>query len=198
MAKQHHVIYLPGIGDHRPRGQDAIIKKWKLYGLNAHYFFINWIDKEPFAPKLKRMVELVDDLAAKGHTVSLVGISAGASAAVNVYCERPDKISGVVFICGKLTGSRKINPNYYRNNPAFYDSLEQAQKSLEKLSADDKKKMLSLHAIFDEVVYTRYTKVPGIASRTVPSFLHIPTIFLAITIYKNLTINFLKWRAKTA
>ena len=158
----------------------------------SHYNAVGWADGEAFTPKLARISKLVDELYSQGNAVSLVGISAGGGAALNAYMERRDKITGVVFICGKIIGFSNVNPNYFKANPAFRESLLLTQQNLEKLNAKDKAKMLSIHPIFDETVPVAVTKIPGVKSRLMPTVLHIPSIFLAITVYKRLFINFLK------
>ncbi len=195
MAKPHYVIYITGLGDQRPLYQPQLINHWKKLGLTPHYFAVGWADGETFAPKLDRICKLVDELYQKG-SVSLVGISAGAGAALNAYMERRDKICGVVFICGKLIGYDNVNPNYFSQNPAFSESLRLTQQNLTKLSDEDKAKMLSVHPLFDEVVPVPATKIPGVRNRLLLSALHVPSIFLALTIYKRISLNFLKQRAE--
>ncbi|MDB5161365.1 MAG: hypothetical protein JWO96_745 [Candidatus Saccharibacteria bacterium] len=195
MAKEHHIIYLPGLGDHDSRlknGQKALLKKWEKAGVTTHFQPINWADGELFEPKLQRVNTLIDELASKSHRISLVGVSAGASAAVNVYTQRKSEISGIVYICGKLMGSINIDPKYYRRNPAFRGSLSQAQINIKKLTREDKEQMLSLHPFFDEVVAIEDTKVPGVITKTIPFFFHAPTIFAVLSFYKRVPIDFLK------
>lgn len=195
MTKNHQIIYIPGIGDHNDHGQKRILRTWIRSGIKAHYLEIGWADGEAFESKLKRTVKLVDELYKQNGQISLVGVSAGAGAAINVYMKRPEKISGIVFVCGKILDTKHVNPRYYMKNPAFRQSLQLTQQNLEKLTQKDKNKMLSLHAIYDNVVYTKYSKIQGVASRTLFSIFHVPTIFLAITIYQILIINFLKRRS---
>ena len=97
----HQVIYVTGLGDDRSYGQITILKSWRLWGLKPHYFPFKWADKEPFEPKFQRLLAKIDDLSTDGNYVSLVGVSAGASAVLNAYAERKN-LTGVVCICGKI------------------------------------------------------------------------------------------------
>jgi pimeloyl-ACP methyl ester carboxylesterase len=192
MAKDHHVIYITGLGDQKPLYQPQLINKWQKLGVIPYYSAVGWADGQTFAPKLARICKLVDDLYAQNGVVSLVGISAGAGAALNVYMERKNKISGLVFICGKIVGLDNVNPRYFKQNPAFRESLELTQQNLIKLTPKDKAKMLSIHPIYDQTVPIAATQVPGVKSRRIISIFHVPSIFLAITLYKRATLNFLK------
>ena len=193
MANVLHIIYITGLGDQKPNYQPQIIKQWEKFGVVPHYFAVGWSDGEGFEPKLKRLCGLIDELSGQGR-VSLVGVSAGAGAALNAYVERKDKTSGVVFICGKIIGYDSVNPRYFRENPAFDESLALTQRNLEKLTEKDKSKMLSVRPIYDETVPIPATMIPGVESRLIISAFHIPSIFLALTIYKRGFLNFLKSR----
>ncbi|MBI2588883.1 hypothetical protein HYW35_01585 [Candidatus Saccharibacteria bacterium] len=198
VSRLHHVIYLPGIGDHRPWGQDKIIKLWRIFGVRAQFHIIGWADGEAFEPKLERIGALVDKLAAGGNQVSLVGVSAGASAALNTYMIRKDKIAGVVYVCGKIRNLRGVNLSYYIKNPAFKQSLIMSDANVAKLQSADKHKMLDIRAQFDNIVFSRPTIVPGIRIKKMPIFGHIPGILMAITLYSPVISYFLKKRAKEA
>ncbi|MBX4201372.1 alpha/beta hydrolase [Candidatus Saccharibacteria bacterium] len=195
MGKTHHVIYIPGIGDHKPEIQIKLLSRWNKPDFQVHFFRLVWNDDEKFSSKLARLTKIIDELYEENGQVSLVGVSAGAGAALNAYIERPEKISGVVYICGKIIGLKNVGQAYFEKNPPFFDSLELTQNNLQKLSAQDKAKMLSLKPIFDETVPVNVTKIPGVASRTLFSLFHVPSIFLALTIYKPMSVNFLKDRA---
>lgn len=189
------MIYITGLGDQKPVYQPQIINLWKKFGVTPHYSPVGWADGEAFRPKLDRFCHQVDELSAGGNTVSLVGISAGAGAALNVYMERKDKINSVVFICGKIVGFTNVNPNYFSKNPAFRESLQLTQENLPKLTPADKLKMLSVHPLYDQTVPIAVTKIPGVKSKLIISVLHIPSIFMAITIYRRVFLKFLIKRA---
>ena len=189
---KNHIIYLPGIGDHKPYYQPQIISLWKNFNVIAHYHPVIWRGSEDFAPKLDRIVKLVDELHSEGHRVSLVGVSAGATAAFNTYMKRPGKISRVVYVCGKLRRPESVGEQYYRINPAFKQSLERVQGQIDKLAPADTNKMLSLKPLFDETVPVADTLLPGVRNWRMLSVWHIPSIFLGITAYSPIICNFIK------
>ncbi len=190
------VIYLPGLGDHRRWFQDKLIKLWRLFGLNAEYQSVGWADDEPFEDKLKRIVDKIDELASDGHKVALVGVSAGASAAHNAYSLRRDKISAVVFICGKVKGTDNINPNYFKQNPAFRDSIFASDRALQTATEADKSKMLYLYCVRDKTVGPQYNRIKGIGDRKIFGLGHISGIFITLILHGRMIAKFIKNRSK--
>lgn len=194
MSKQHHVIYLPGLGDQRPLAQPGILKFWRLFGISAQFQSIGWADGEAFEPKLKRIINKIDELSAQGTKVSLVGISVGAGAALNAYMQRKEKISGVVFVCGVLKNSKNVNSSYFLKNPAFKDSLLISETAAGKLTNEDKAKMLNMRGLVDNKVLAGDNMIEGVKSKKILAIGHIPAIFVAITFYSPKIAGFLKSR----
>ena len=192
MVSKNHIIYLPGIGDHKPYYQPQIINLWKKFDVVAHYHPVIWRGHENFAPKLDRILELVDELHSQGHRVSLVGVSAGATAAFNTYMKRPEKIAKVVYVCGKLRRPESVGERYYRINPSFKQSLELVQTKIDKLNSEDVAKMLSLKPLYDQTVPVADTVLPGVRNWRMLSLWHIPSIFMGITAYSPIICNFIK------
>ncbi len=194
MAKEHHVIIVRGLGDHRlMRSQwNFITKLWGLFGVKVHVFTPGWADGKSFAPKLKRLTDQVDYLTGQGFLVSLVGISAGASAAINAYVSNRDKIHKVVFICGKIHSPDKVNARYFIENPAFKDSLDLSTANSQKLGAIDQQKILYMHALSDMTVPPGLNKLAGVQTKAVIAFGHILGIAVAVTFYSRTICRFLK------
>ncbi len=196
MKTLHHVIYLPGLGDEKANGQDKILRLWRIFGLKVHYFKIGWADGEPFEPKLERILELVDSLAESYGEVSVIGTSAGASAAINAFEKRTEQIASVVCICGKLRNPQTISKERYIVNPAFEGSIKTLSTSLEGLSDKDKQKILSIRPLIDEVVTPRDTYIDGAKSKIIPSFGHVASIVYALTIGSFGISRFIKRQSK--
>lgn len=192
----HHILYIPGFGDHNSTTQLKILKKWNKFGVKTHFITINWADNEPFEAKLGRVLEQIDELNKPGNKISLVGVSAGGSMAINAYMTRKDKISGVVFICAKLRNPEGVNASYFRKNPAFRKSVFMAGANVDKLTESDKAKMMTIHSFFDGLIPLRDSQIPSVKNQTLPVLFHVPTIFFATTLFKRTTISFLKTRAE--
>lgn len=189
---KHHVIYIPGLGDHRALGQDKIIKLWRLFGLRVHYCPVSWADGQKFTPKLEKLTHKVKSLTSQGFSVSLVGVSAGASAALNLYMHNKDKIHKVVFIAGKIKDPTNVNPRYFSRNPAFKDSLYLSDTNYKKLTAQDKQKMIYMHGLVDGTTPPKNNQVPDIRSKTILAVGHIDAIFKAITFYAPFIARYIK------
>jgi predicted peptidase len=169
-----------------------VISRWNKRGIVPIFQEIGWANDEPYESKFERITKNIDKLIKQGHKVSLVGVSAGATMAINVYSAKKSKIAKVVFICGKINRPEKVREAYFNKNPAFKKSLEAAAINLQKLDKTDRAKMLSLHPIVDGVVAVRDTHLHGAKNKTVFSAGHAFTILLVLSLYKRMVINFIK------
>jgi predicted peptidase len=189
----HHVIYLPGVGDHKNAAiQIKALKKWKKFGLEAHFHHINWHDNEAFKDKKDSVLKLIDELYSFDKSVSVVGVSAGASMAMNVYAERKNQIKSVVFICGKINNSATLGKDYKQRNPRLFESVSESEKTAGKLTAYDKAKMLTIQPVYDGVVAAADGRISGTAHRKIFAVFHAAAIYLSITAYRRISINFIK------
>ena len=192
MPKTHHVIYLPGLGDPRQREQHIINTIWKTLQIHVHYHPLHWTDSRSFEFKLKEIVALIDDLNNSGYTVSLVGVSAGASAALNTFAMRKDAVNAVVCICGKINNPETISDRTYQKNPSFKKSLALLSDSLETLDHQDRKKVLSLRPLYDGVVPISDTYIEGATNTRIPSIGHAISVAYADTIGSFQIARFIK------
>lgn len=187
----HHVIYVPGLGDDKTYGQDSAVRGWEKYGLSGHYFPIGWADGESFEPKLKRLLDKIDGLLHDGYLVSLVGVSAGASAVLNAYAQRPS-VHGVVLISGKVQRTHLIGGQIFSANPAFKGSAYMLKDSLKSLTPNRISRIMSIHPLRDGRVPVKDTLIPGSVEKTVPVIGHLFSIFYTVTFRGKLIADFLK------
>lgn len=193
----HSIIYVPGLGDNHFKGQQVLISTWRLWGVRPHMVRMVWDEGDAFAPKLQKLLAKIDELHSKGHKVSLVGASAGASAVLNAFAVRKDKVSGVVCIAGKINNPEGIGSGYRRRSPAFVDSAYQVQPSLDTLDFEnDRTRIQSRYAVFDPVVPMRDSEVVGGNNKTVPTVGHSVTIATQLLLGAPFFIRFLKKSAK--
>lgn len=186
------VIYVPGLGDHRTRGQRLAARFWRLYGVRSEVILMHWRTKEPFETKLARLLARIDQLHQQGYQISLVGVSAGASAVINAFALRQTELHRVVCICGKLRRPETISPNTYRRNPAFAESMQVLPDSLDHIPKKARKRICSIKPLADELVPPEDTTITGAQAKTIISFGHAPSIGLAVTLYWPLVMKFLK------
>lgn len=189
---KHAVIYIPGLGDARVSGQLLAIKTWNLYGVHAELFQKNWIDGERFEPKFLRLLSRIDELVEQGYAVSIVAVSAGASAAINAYAARPDTIHSVVCIAGEINGRDRMHPSVYRKNPAFRDSMHMIEASLTRITPAMRRRILSRRGVLDISVTANDSILPGAINQVVPTMGHIITIATQILFGAPSFIQFIK------
>lgn len=189
---QHHVIYVPGIGDDLYRVQSSVIKLWRLQGVYPHFHAMPWLGSEVYEVKFQHLLELVNKLVDEGCRVSLVGASAGASAVLNAYAERPDRIAGVSYICGKINHPETVSERTYAANPAFKTSVEVLQGNLIKLSVASKSRVRSYYSLVDRSVPYEDTRIPGVEERALPAVRHGFAILYAITLGSPHLLSYLK------
>lgn len=196
MAAKHTVIYVPGLGDARVRGQRLLFSSWLLWRVQPVLFRMNWADGE-FAPKFQRLLGLIDSYHDAGHRVSLVGSSAGASAVINAFAVRKDALCGVVCICGKLNNPENIGKDIRRDNPAFVESAYMVQHSLDALDFDaDRSRIQSRYALFDPIVPKEDSVIAGADNRMVPTIGHATSIASQMLFGAPFFVKFLQQRSK--
>ena len=190
---RHYVIYVPGIGDNIWHIQSTAVHGWRLRGVRGHFYAMPWVSREPFDAKFARLLVRIDKLSQKG-TVSLVGASAGASAVMNAYLERRDKIHKIALICPKLHHPESVSAETYANNPGFRDSMERLQPRLAKLTAADRARMRIYYSPVDRTVRHADSSLEGVAEYRLPHFKHSYAIVYAITVGAGSMLRFLKQR----
>lgn len=181
MAFSHSVIYVPGIGDDKWRVQGVLVWLWFVYGVHGHVHEMPWTGQGEYSPKHAALLALIDKCLEQGHRVSLVGASAGASAVINAYVERRDKISSVAIICGKINEPETISESFYNRNVAFKESMYELQDSLKKLTPQDKAKFRNYYTPGDQTVPYVCSFMPGIEEVRLPSMRHGQAILYIIS-----------------
>jgi len=192
LMSEHHVIYVPGLGDAKMHGQALVVKLWRLFGMRGHVVPMWWATGKALEPKLKRLLDKVDELVAAGHEVSLVGSSAGASAVLLAFAQRHSHISGVVCICGKIQHPETINPMYFKVNPAFKTALEELQDVLPTLAPAVRYRIMSIHPLRDDQVPPADTIIRGAREKTIWTSGHVFSIAVALTLFAPSIMRFLK------
>lgn len=190
----HHVIYVPGLNDGR-KGYELFIKWWNIFGVVAHVHRVGWHDDEiVFEPKLKRLVAEINGYLSNGDKVSLVGGSAGGSAVLNALLEQP-KITAVVNLCGRLRAGDEVFPSLglaARNSSSFKDSVLMFERREPQMTMEQRRKVLTLSPIWDEVVPKSTVSLDGATNKILPSVEHMLSGVLGMTLLFPLVINFIR------
>jgi hypothetical protein len=180
-SKKHHVIYVPGIRDDLYKFQSTAIKAWRLYGVRGHCHEMPWLGNESYDLKFQRLLDLIDELSARGDKVYLIGVSAGAGAVINAYMERGSVVEAVACVCPKINRTQTVSPRMLDRNPAFRESLAVLQANLTKLSEADKAKISCHFSPADKSVPHRDTVIPGVQEYRMPPFSHFFSILYSVT-----------------
>ncbi|MBU1886074.1 hypothetical protein KKE34_05745 [Patescibacteria group bacterium] len=176
----------------------AATNHWRKQGLEPIIHPIGWHDGEDsFEPKLHQLIEVIDRFAEAGDKVSLVGTSAGGSAALNAFIERRETIHRVINVCGRLrvgptTGFRSFESKS-KTSPAFAEAVKLCEAQESTLSDSDKQKIMTMRALFgDELVPSETTILQGAYNTTVPTAEHVLSIGSSLTVFSKPLIVFLK------
>lgn len=197
MNRYHCVIIIPGLGDQKKEIQ-LLVSHWRRHGLTPIVHGLGWWDGErSFVPKLARFVRLIDECRKQGARVSLVGCSAGGSAVINAFSSRRRAIHRVVTICGRLRRGREPGFRSFAartsSSPAFVESVLRSERVIEKLSVDDRKKIMTVRPFLgDELVPAGTAVIDGVNNITVPYVEHVLTIAASLTIFSKPILNFLR------
>lgn len=193
---KHSVILIPGLGNNE-KLLELATKFWVKYGLNQVVYPIEWNNNDvTFSNKLEKLLKLIDTLIEQDNKISIVGISAGGSAAINAVCERKDKINKVVSVCGRLkvgnlTGFRSFKAKT-ATSAAFAQSVILCEENIKHLTENDKKKIMTIRAGFgDELVPANTTFVEGAYNTVIPTGEHVFSIAMALTMFSKELIEFI-------
>jgi dienelactone hydrolase len=192
MSKMH-VIYVPGLGDHKVFKQKVAIALWGIYGVVPHLVSLKWAEGNDFSKKLDHLLDVIDVYYEKsGLPVGLVGASAGASAVLQVYDLKKNKVAAVVCISGKIQHPENMHPNTFIQNPAFKQSMENLQIALARLTTEDRLRILSVYSAKDTIVPAEDSKLDGAIEKQDGGLGHGLAIAKQLTIKARSNIAFLK------
>lgn len=186
----HKVIIVPGLGDETDKIKWAT-NHYRKYGLEPVVHNIWWRKGEKhLEPKLKKLIKLIDTLSKNGNKVSLIGTSAGSSAVMNAFVARKNKIYKIVSVCGRLKRGDEKGFRSFESKTAsslaFKESILMFEESEPKLTKEDRKKVMTIRAIFDELVPDNTSYIKGATNKRIKSVEHIFSIWMGLSFYKPL------------
>lgn len=200
--KTHHIIIIPGLGDPVKITQWAV-KGWEQqYHVRTHVKAFGFTDQaSTFETRLRKFADEIESMVQnKENCISLIGTSAGASAAINLwkYLEhRNASIDGAIInVCGRIRSGAEEHawPSLKfaaRKSPIFYESVRQTEKNINSFSARDLSKILTFRALFDETVPISTTYLEGATNIRVPMIGHVTTIATVMKWYAKTMIDFI-------
>lgn len=197
--KPHHVIIVLGLGELKNL-YIQLTKHWtKKYNLIPHIYTVGWKDTdENFEQKLNKCNAYIESLLINGNIVSLIGTSAGGSMVLNSYISLKKKgihvNGGLITLCGKLNNNTHWwypFKNYSHYFPVFATSLENLQSQQNELTEEDKEKIYTFSALFDELVPQAASTIKGVRNERIFFILHVPSMMYQL-FFANRLQNLLK------
>lgn len=190
---KHHIIYVPGLGDARPLLQDKGIQLWRKHGVSVSYLALGWARQDDgFDNKLARLRDEVGHYQRKGFTVSLVGVSAGASAVLNYY-QNDRSINKVILACGVAHNNGHVSQLLLRRNPDFDSSLRRVDESVAKLQSYGlAKNILSIYSDGDRYVKSEDSMIEGAHHKEITAWSHPSVIALTILVHGRTITEFVR------
>jgi hypothetical protein len=189
---ENHVIVIPGLGNNIDRHVWAT-KNWIKFGLIPHVFDTRWRTEEKgFDEKLERVIKLVDSLS--GTKISVIGNSAGSSLGLNILGERKRQISHLVINCGRVRDGDWPWFTFDQataSSPSFRESVIKTQELEKTLTDNDRKKILTLRPLFDEVVPPSTVPIRGANNEVIFFIEHSLSIVLNMTLFRQKIFDFI-------
>src|SRR5665648_522378 len=96
---KHHIIYISGLGNRYDGLLLFLLFFWHVFGVKTEFVAMKWYGGTSYQEKFDRVIATIERAEAKGYTVLLIGESAGASMAMNVFAQR-DSLHRLVSLCG--------------------------------------------------------------------------------------------------
>lgn len=172
----NQVIIVPGLGD-RTDYIERVTQNWpQRYSLEPAVYAFGWYDPaESYDQKQTELKTKIDELTELGQ-VSIIGISAGGSLAVNVLDRYPDQIACAVNICGlvRIRDKDQSSERFVRS-PLLRKSVEEV--STHKILSD---RIMTLRPLFDGIVATENVPIEGAQNIRMRTALHGFSIMWAL------------------
>lgn len=188
---KHYIIYIPGLGDHNDGLRRFLLFFWQIFDVKTELVPMQWYDGKPYEEKFNRVELVIKKATAKGYTVSLVGESAGASMAMNVFARNTSPHRMMSF-CGVNRLHDDISPHIFKRSPAFKESIELLETSRDLAVKSKLGRIVSVTALADPTVSVKKNIIPGARHVKIWSVGHFTTILLCLSIYSFILIRELK------
>jgi pimeloyl-ACP methyl ester carboxylesterase len=188
---KHTVFYISGLGDTYDTYRRKALKLWSFFGINAVLLPMRWDDGEAYDEKFKRSMDHVERALSRHERVTVVGESAGGSMSVNLFAANPS-IYSLVTVAGVNKSSTTVAAYRLRRSPAFAESRQLVDTSLAKIAVDRMKRVHSIHAVSDNMVRPRHSRINGANNYRIWTVGHLFTIAVCLTLLSGYVIRLAK------
>lgn len=181
------MIYISGFGDRYDTVRRRLLARWRYEGVTVELLPMKWGSDESFDKKLSRINQAIDRV--RGRRIVLIGESASGSMAIHVYAKRLEDIAKVVTLCGKNNHPENVQPRYFAKYPAFKACMARLNDSMRNLNESARRRIVSMHPLYDPVVTVADTRVSGCREVTLWSVGHLFVILQLLTIWSHKVIE---------
>ena len=178
---KHTIFYIPGLGEKYDSYRQQALKRWSIFGVKTVLLPMNWYQGGTYDERFMQASDMIADALSNKRRVTLIGESAGASMAINLFAAHPE-VANVITIAGVNTSSAPVAQRTLRRGPAFAESKQYIDQSLDDISNQHKKHIHTVSAWSDNVVRPERSHIDGAHNHRIPSIGHLFTIFLCLTI----------------
>ena len=184
----HYILYIPGLGDGYDGFRKFLLSFWRVLGVQTELVPMQWYDGKIYDEKFARVEAAIKSAQSKGCRVSLIGESAGASMAMNVFA-RDTSLHKMMSLCGVNNSSIPISPRIYSKSLAFKKSVSLLGDSQSQAHI---KRVISVTGFYDPRVSVPKNIIPGAKHIKVWSIGHLTTIMLCLSLYSFVLIRAIK------
>jgi hypothetical protein len=192
------LVLIPGLKE-SPR---SVNHQVTLLSRNHEVFplLIGWdspFSSASFQETLEKCSDQVTQYLRNYEQVVLVGVSAGASAAITIWglLQFHPRIKTFI-VCGRIRQGARIHESltwrlYQKTHPLFIESVRRCEQSLGKISPKIASQITTYRGVIDELVPPSTTCVPQATNLQVSGCLHIINIELALRKIAVMKVNHL-------
>lgn len=195
-------IYINGLSNNK-FFSNLVLYFWRKSNMNFFFANINWFDNDNFITKKNEILLLAKSLIEKYGKLAIIGVSAGASLAINIFNDIKKENISLVLVNGRVNIGNYKNSNknslYSRskiNNKksykAFYDMVTTSDNIVNNtLLEKDKLKILVMNSYLDFIVPRNLSFIENAKVITSPTIGHNLGIFFNLILFKNKTLKFI-------
>lgn len=182
---KHTIVYIPGLGDHYDELRRRALSSWETSEVSVALLPMRWYDPlETFEQKLRRAADSISAYQRLGHTVSVVGESAGGTMAIHVFALN-HKVHRLVTIAGVNRPDVTVSPVTLRRAPAFGPSITALTDSLDAVPVERRASIHVITGLHDATVNERHSYIFGAHRHRVWVIGHIFVIAVCLTVWRG-------------
>ena len=191
-GERHQALLLSGLSGNIGM-LDRATRHWEKDGVDVTVHDFEWKDDTiDLETKLQQVSEIIKELSEKGP-VSLIGTSAGGSAAFNAFLENSELVNKAISICGRLREGEQELEKKSKDSEKFRASVLRFEGKEADIPEELRKRMLTTSARYgDQHVPADTSYVKDVQHIKVRSAEHSITIGVTLYALKNKLINFIK------